>query len=196
MYRLDNTKARALYLSLKSKYQSTSSNFAILKVSVQDDSLRNEYIKHIEAHNAKMTSNFYYDSGFDVFFPDDAIFYKYASETEMINLKIKTEMLYCDTDKDVLSPSPFYMYPRSSISKTPLMLANHVGIIDSGYRGNLIGAFRYLDNEPDKQFIVNKYTRLLQICHSSLCPIIVMIVDENELTNTERGDNGFGSTGK
>ena len=33
------------------------------------------------------------------------------------------------------------MYPRSSIYKTPLRLANNTGIIDSGYRGNLMGAF-------------------------------------------------------
>ena len=34
----------------------------------------------------------------------------------------------------------YYLYPRSSISKTPLILANSVGIIDSGYRGNIKAA--------------------------------------------------------
>ena len=72
------------------------------------------------------------------------------------------------------------------------MLANHVGIIDSGYRGDLIGAFRCLDNE----YNVESNTRLLQICHPSLCPVYVVIVPENELSNTERGSGGFGSTGK
>ena len=85
------------------------------------------------------------------------------------------------------------MFPRSSISKTPLMLANHTGIIDAGYRGSLIGAFRNVSGED---FQVEKHTRLLQVCHPSLCPIIVELVDESELSTTARGEGGFGSTGK
>jgi dUTPase len=73
------------------------------------------------------------------------------------------------------------------------MLANHVGIIDSGYRGNLIGAFRCL--LPDKNYIVEQFTRLLQVCHPSLCPIYVVLVEESDLVDTERGAGGFGSTG-
>jgi dUTPase len=77
------------------------------------------------------------------------------------------------------------------------MLANHTGIIDSGYRGNLIGAFRalYFHKDDNNSYIVEKHTRLLQICHPSLCPIYVVMVNEDELTNTERGEGGFGSTG-
>jgi dUTP pyrophosphatase len=74
-----------------------------------------------------------------------------------------------------------------------LILGNHVGIIDSGYRGNLIGAFRNLDKRP---FVVEKFTRLLQICNSSLYPIYVIIVDESELSTTSRGSGGFGSSGR
>jgi dUTP pyrophosphatase len=73
------------------------------------------------------------------------------------------------------------------------MLANHVGIIDSGYRGNLMGAFRLLGQS---EYTVEKHNRLLQICHPSLCPVIVKMVDENELSCTTRGSGGFGSTGK
>jgi dUTP pyrophosphatase len=72
------------------------------------------------------------------------------------------------------------------------MLANHTGIIDSGYRGSLIGAFRSFSNN---EYIVDEGTRLLQICHPTLCPIFVIIVDESELSSTERNDGGFGSTG-
>ena len=77
------------------------------------------------------------------------------------------------------------------------MLANHTGIIDSGYRGSLIGAFRWLrsSNYVLPQYIVDKYTRLLQICHPTLCPIYVTLVDINDLSTSERGANGFGSTG-
>ena len=72
------------------------------------------------------------------------------------------------------------------------MLANQVGIIDSGYRGNLIGAFRNLGTIP---FRVEEGTRLLQICHPSLLPVHVVLVDESELSTTARGVGGFGSTG-
>jgi dUTP pyrophosphatase len=90
--------------------------------------------------------------------------------------------------------SGYYVYPRSSISKTPLMLANHVGIIDSGYRGNLMAAVRKLPS-AQSEYVVEKHTRLFQICHPSLCPIFVVLVPESELNSSERGEGGFGSTG-
>jgi len=72
------------------------------------------------------------------------------------------------------------------------MLGNHVGVIDSGYRGFLMGAFRNLSQTPYK---VEEGVRLLQICEPSLKPIYVEMVDECELSTTERGEGGFGSTG-
>jgi len=117
----------------------------------------------------------------------------------MINIKIKAEMFYFDGM--YIEPCAYYIYPRSSISKTPLMLSNHVGVIDSGYRGWLIAALRWLNeistktiNEND-EYIINKHTRLLQICHPTLCPIFIEMVKENELSDSERKDGGFGSTG-
>jgi dUTP pyrophosphatase len=87
------------------------------------------------------------------------------------------------------------MYPRSSLSKTSLRLANSVGIIDSGYRGNLIGMFDLLGIES---YEVNQYDRLVQVCAPGLVPIYVEIVDmlEDLGTHTLRGTGGFGSTGK
>jgi dUTPase len=81
------------------------------------------------------------------------------------------------------------------------MLANHVGVIDAGYRGSIIGAFRwllpsYLTDSHDETYVIAKDTRLVQLCHPSLCPIFVVLVDENTLTPSERGEGGFGSTGK
>ena len=67
-----------------------------------------------------------------------------------------------------------------------------VGIIDSGYRGNIIGMF-----DSNSSYVVNRGDRLLQICAPSLSPIYVVIVDEiDELVmNREGGSGGFGSTG-
>ena len=86
------------------------------------------------------------------------------------------------------------LYPRSSLSKTPLRLANSVGIIDSGYRGNIIGMF---DCRCD-EYKINYMDRLVQICDPTMCPIYVELVEkESDLgVNSTRGDGGFGSTGR
>lgn len=164
---------------------------ALLKVSSQNDDLLEQYKTRIENHNNKICTEKFADSGFDLLVPDNEIF-ENSIKTKFINFQIKCEMAYYDCKVKQITQSPYYIYPRSSISKTPLMLANHVGIIDSGYRGDLIGAFRCLE----KEYNVESNTRLLQICHPSLCPVYVVIVPENELSNTERGSGGFGSTGK
>lgn len=160
-----------------------------LFINPENKELIDLYKSHIEEHNKTMSDSFP-NSGFDIFLPDTVVFNE-KFNTKMINMQIKTEMVYDD------KPSPFMVFPRSSISKTELMLSNHTGIIDSGYRGNLMGAFRWLNNSDNYYtYTVPQYTRLLQICHPSLCPIIVsLVMDENELSTTTRGAGGFGSTG-
>jgi len=85
-------------------------------------------------------------------------------------------------------PSAYFLYPRSSISKTSFRLANCTGIIDRGYRGNL-GAF--FDCICDSS--MEKGQRLVQICSPTLEPFEVQLV--SSLPFTDRGENGFGSTG-
>jgi dUTP pyrophosphatase len=111
--------------------------------------------------------------------------------------------MYCDTGK--IFNTGFYMYPRSSLSKTRLRLANSVGIIDSGYRGNLIGMFDVVNIENENineinggDYFAKVNDRLVQICAPGLIPILVEIVEnEYELGNetSERGSGGFGSSG-
>ena len=91
----------------------------------------------------------------------------------------------------------YYLYPRSSTgTKTPLRLSNSVGIIDSGYRGNITAVFDNISNSP---FVIEKYQRLVQICPPNLsfpfCVTLVSSVDELS-GETLRGSGGFGSTGK
>lgn len=192
--------------------EQTCQNYAVLKLAVSTlhPELVEVYREAVDKHNAATRDNLYYNSGFDLFLPDDAVF-SGPLQTRMLDLEVKGEMIYTrifvSTDKNnvvgaVSIPSPYYLYPRSSIAKTPLMLANHTGIIDAGYRGNLIAATRWLVNsasdEPSEvsPYCVNKHTRLFQVCHPSLCPIFVVLVPETELTSTARGEGGFGSTGK
>lgn len=164
-------------------------NFAILKLAVnpQNQELTELYKTHVEKHNRSIVTDPFPNSGFDLFVPNQTEITGTTTST-MVSMDVKCEML--DTQA---ASSPYYLFPRSSFSKTPLMLANHTGIIDSGYRGYIIGAFRNLDTL--KSYSVEKHTRLLQICHPSLVPIHVVLVDENELSTTSRGSGGFGSTG-
>ena len=76
-------------------------------------------------------------------------------------------------------------------SRTPLRLSNSVGIIDAGYRGNLCA---YVDNIKQNPYTVNRGDRLVQICAPNLEPINFSIV--NQLSGSQRGNDGFGSTGR
>lgn len=104
------------------------------------------------------------------------------------------------------APCGFYLYPRSSISKTRMRLANSVGIIDAGYRGDLIAAVDTIglfgSNDiwhvwKETLSPIKKYDRYFQVCAPDLSPFLVHIVEtEAELgTPTTRGTGGFGSTG-
>ena len=162
--------------------------------------LKHIYSERVLEHNEKMEKE-YYDSGFDLLNPEEIILDKENNlNIVKINHKIKcsSKIVKKVSNNLKVRPTGYYLYPRSSISKLPLRLANNTGIIDSGYRGNIIGVF-----DVNKQLIndnihnIEKYQRILQVCAPNLIPIIVEIVDDiNELDiNTERGEGGFGSTG-
>lgn len=84
------------------------------------------------------------------------------------------------------------IYPRSSIRKTNLSLSNSVGVIDSGYRGEIIVTFNHSNSNTEEIYSVGD-----RICQLMIVPYpkIEFIVSD-ELSKTERGDGGFGSTGK
>ena len=124
------------------------------------------------------------DAGLDLFFPEDMIIPK-KSMGLMVDLGIQCEGKMEDTYV------PYYLYPRSSISKTPLRMANSVGIIDAGYRGNIMVA---LDNISDEDYQIQKGQRLFQICPWMDFKVHLEVVDN--LSDSERGNNGFGSTGQ
>lgn len=163
-------------------------NKMYLKVFVNssDTDVLNAYTDHITNHNSKLDNDApYEDSGFDIYLPSYTTFE--GKSVTKVNMEIKCAAYINNT------PCGFYVYPRSSISKTPLRLANQVGIIDAGYRGCLIGAF---DNIRDDDYHAEANTRLLQICGPSLQPINVQLAySEEELGQTNRGAGGFGSTG-
>jgi len=86
----------------------------------------------------------------------------------------------------------YYMYPRSSMYKSGIMLTNSVGIIDRTYRGVIKAPVTNL-NEHTYPNVV-KGTRVTQLCAPDLGHIReIKIV--NNLLETARGSGGFGSTG-
>lgn len=126
------------------------------------------------------------DAGFDLFCPDDL-----KCQGRSIMNKVGLGVA-CAMYKNAGTPCAYYLYPRSSISKTGLRLANSVGIIDSGYRGELTA---FVDNVYESVWPIEKGVRLFQICTPDLSPFSrVELVDE--LDETSRGAGGFGSTGK
>ena len=84
------------------------------------------------------------------------------------------------------------LFPRSSISKTDLTLRNSVGIIDSGYRGEITFKFNNILMSSCEPYNVKE--RIGQLI---IMPYPTIEFEEvEELSTTERGAQGFGSSGK
>jgi dUTP pyrophosphatase len=93
-------------------------------------------------------------------------------------------------------PSPFLILPRSSTgAKTPLRLANSVGLIDEGYRGELMVC---VDNHSDFEYVLPEGGLFFQLCAQDYIPFakVVLVDSLNALPQPrdDRGAGGFGST--
>lgn len=100
------------------------------------------------------------------------------------------------------------VFPRSSVTKYDLMLKNCVGVIDASYRGEIMCRFTPIINNNIKDVVIDergfdfifdenkRYNigdRVAQIVFMELPKIT--LVEAEELSNTQRGEGGFGSTG-
>ena len=232
-----------------------------------NNELQNKYYEAAHNHNNKIMNNPYViDAGFDLYAPgnegdelaqfgDDLRFFGTGwddmSPINKLDYKIccSAKMV---TDRNKIFNTGFYMYPRSSISKIQLRLANSTGIIDAGYRGHLTGMFDVVfdaakcqndsddkkykivkticdvmkitpksyrvnytsplraqfdvvfdaanahNDDAEADFFGKKFDRYVQICAPGLVPILVEVVGTREELGqeTERGNGGFGSTGR
>ena len=84
-----------------------------------------------------------------------------------------------------------FIFPRSSISNTKHFLRNSVGVIDSGYRGEIMVC---LYNTSDEDVEIKRGDRIAQMIFQEV-PVISLQLRE-ELGSSQRGSNGFGSSGK
>tara|TARA_Y100000996_G_scaffold403132_1_gene375796 strand:- start:475 stop:912 length:438 start_codon:yes stop_codon:yes gene_type:complete len=130
------------------------------------------YTSHGHFHNG--------DAGLDLYILENIKIY--AGETKLIKLGISCEPV---------DGKAYYLFPRSSISKTPLRMSNSIGLIDGGYRGEIMAS---CDNIKDFDFEVKKGQRLFQLVAVDSSPISYKIVED--LSKTTRGEGGFGSTGE
>ena len=173
----------------------------------ENNDLKNMYEDSSEKHNAKVDSYLKsysanllnaeqveenkfvdcYDSGFDLFCPENIEWQNISNY--MLDHHISCAMTY--KGKFV----GYYLYMRSSTPvRTPLRLANNVGIIDSGYRGNIKAYFDI--NGSNFNFV--KGHRYMQICPPDIGkPVKVVIVDSLSVlgVNNARSKGGYGSTG-
>ena len=142
-----------------------------LKIKPRNNLVSRMYEKHGQFHVG--------DAGLDLFVVEKQTIK--GGKTELINLGIS-----CETAEK----RPYFLMPRSSISKTPIRLCNSIGLIDAGYRGELMAA---VDNIRQDDYTIHSGQRLFQIVAMDGSSLSFELVDE--LSSTSRGAGGFGSTG-
>ena len=226
-----NTNSNNIITNAINMLLNTYEKVMVLKVFVDsnDENLKHTYINAANIHNNKVIHlQDHIDAGFDLYAPGnqgealdrygiDLPFFGPGREGRNPVNKLDF-MVSCSaqmiTDGAKCFNTGYYMYPRSSLSKTQLRLANSVGIIDSGYRGHLTGMFDVVNidsnsnsnsnnnfnnhHNSEADFWGRKFDRYVQICAPGLVPILVQVVYSMEELGgeTARGGGGFGSTGR
>ena len=126
----------------------------------------------------KPEKNRFSDSGYDLYL--------------LKKIKVQGGVHYFDTGIKVQPENGYYfdLVGRSSISKSGWMLANNIGIIDASYTGSVIVALVKIDPEA---FDIALPCKLVQLIPRKL--IIMEALEVESIEDTERGENGFGSSG-
>ena len=143
-----------------------------LFIKVLNEKAKKYYQNHGHYHKG--------DAGLDLYVLNDVEFG--PGQTKLIKLGISCQ------PEDGLA---YFLMPRSSISKTPLRMSNSVGLIDGGYRGEIMAC---CDNVKNTKYSVKEGERLFQLVSPKCSPIEYEL--REELIDSSRGSGGFGSTGK
>jgi len=130
----------------------------------------------------------------------DYIQYKTNLKLAVQKERVFSNFGYTDLDYDILA------FPRSSVSKYNLVLANCIGLIDADYRGEVLLRFKYIWQPEDYRIRTDNlleghvnFTKLYnkgdKVCQLKVTKVEnVEFVLVYELDSTTRGDGGFGST--
>lgn len=152
----------------------------LLRVKVIDESdteLADKYRSHSAAYHG--------DSGIDLFVSNDTVV---PARTSVL---IDTGVIIALGDEETHRLHSCDLRSRSSIYKTPLIQQNGVGTIDKMYAGPIKLA---VYNLSDKDYTVERFTRLCQVVGPGLLELRVRLVESIDVA-TDRGSGGFGSSG-
>lgn len=83
------------------------------------------------------------------------------------------------------------VYPRSSIANTAVMLRNSVGVIDSGYRGEITAKFARLTESFEAYKVGDRFAQLIIMPYPE-----IKYEEVDDLSDSDRGVGGYGSSGK
>jgi dUTP pyrophosphatase len=151
-----------------------------LKIKILASDIDEEFIAYYESLRESKE-----DAGMDILFPRDEII-----PANVLGHKIRMGISVEPTFSD--GTLGFFVMPRSSMGlRTPLRQSNSIGLIDKGYRGEIMCL---VDNRSDQNVEIKKNTRLFQIVDPSCRGITCSIVES--LDDSVRGEGGFGSTGQ
>lgn len=119
-------------------------------------------------------------AGMDFYQPESVVIEPHQTQYATLGLAVEIPKGYM-----------LMLAPRSSMSKTPLIIPNSFGVIDADYRGEIKAI---LHNTSDTPYLIQKGDRLVQ---GILVPVgALKLLEVAQLTDTERGSGGIGSTGK
>ena len=161
-----------------------------LYLYVADNNLRNMTANHLQTRRPT-------DSGCDLLCPDVAFSLVNAPRLAM---PLKTGVVAAAVDASG-NPMPCILMARSSMSQTPLRIANQLGLIDAGYRGELTAHVDFVDsNWQGPLYSIPQGRRLFQVVQHNWLPwkeiILVDSINDLPAAPDNRGTGGFGSTGK
>ena len=158
-----------------------------LHVYVHDQNLRN-------AMREQLANRRWTDSGFDLLCPQQTLYF----DDDVIGQTIRTGVVVAALKEDY-TPAPCMLLPRSSLSATPLRLSNSIGLIDMGYRGEVLAKVDCV-NDRFEDYEIQQGKRLFQIVQYNWLPwkniVLVERLEDLPQAPDDRGAGGFGSTGR
>jgi dUTPase len=156
-----------------------------LYIYAENAQLRQLLFERRQAHR-------YTDSGFNIPLLNTVV------DLLETNYKFRLGVKVAATDANDL-PMPCLLLPRSSLSNTYFRLANSIGLIDMGYRGEVQARVDILHNN-EQVIDIPAGTCYFQLCRHNFMPwdLIVFVENESDLPRApdNRGEGGFGSTGQ
>ena len=142
------------------------------------------YKQLLEWYTKKSSNEYNYDGDCGIDLMNDDVTVE-SFKVGIVDFSIRCELFDIQTNE----LQSYFLIPRSSFSKTNFQVANSIGVIDAGYRGNISSRIRCFKID---EFDTLPKGSFYQIVSADLKPIKVKLV--SELSTSQRNINGYGST--